>query len=91
MKHSEIIIIGSSFAGVSSALTVRQLYPNKRVLIIEKEGSSASGGHFSGGHAGRMRQPAGGREGLGKDGAESSAGCGDFHAGSSGGGGQRFF
>jgi NADPH-dependent 2,4-dienoyl-CoA reductase/sulfur reductase-like enzyme len=39
LKHSEIIIIGSSFAGVSSALTARQLYPNKRVLIIEKEGS----------------------------------------------------
>lgn len=39
MNHAEIIIIGSSFAGVSSALTARQLYPNKRVLIIEKEGN----------------------------------------------------
>lgn len=37
MKHSEIIIIGSSFAGISCALMAKQLYPNKHILLIEKE------------------------------------------------------
>lgn len=37
MQPLEIVIIGASFAGLSSALTVKQLNPNTRVTIIDRQ------------------------------------------------------
>ena len=37
MQPLEIVIIGASFAGLSSALTVKKLNPNTRVTIIDRQ------------------------------------------------------
>jgi len=37
MKHTDIVVIGGSAAGITAAITARRHYPDKKVLLIRKE------------------------------------------------------
>ena len=37
MKHVDTIVIGGSAAGITTAITARRRYPDKKVLLIRKE------------------------------------------------------